>query len=89
MKELDRRLHAYRPDLADAALKATVRAARYITGTPAQITRPVVDLRDAPRPEAEAVSQALLGETVSVFEEAEAARLRSKYFGCVPGRPGW
>lgn len=84
----DRRLHAYRDDLADIALKATVRAERYTTATPARIGRPVVDMKDAPDDRSEAVSQALLGETVAVYEQADGWSWiqvdRDRYVGYVP-----
>ena len=35
----DRRLNAYRPDLADEALRGTVEAPCYVSGTPACIAR--------------------------------------------------
>jgi len=34
----DRRLNAYRPDLAEEALRGTVDAARYVSGTPATVS---------------------------------------------------
>ncbi len=88
MKKPDRRLHAYRPDLADVNLKAAVRAAEYVAGSPAQVIRPLVDMKDAPDDGSEAVSQVLLGETVAVFEEAGGWSWiqsdRDRYVGYVP-----
>ncbi len=42
---LDRRLHAFRPDLADAALQGKVEAERFVAGKPALINRAVIGLR--------------------------------------------
>ena len=41
MPDLDPRLNAYRPDLADAALEGRVAAARFVTGRPGQVARGV------------------------------------------------
>lgn len=67
----DKRLHAFRPDLADARLAGRVTAKRYVTGRPARITAHVADLRSAPRPDSGLSSQLLLGDDVTVFDEAE------------------
>jgi cell wall-associated NlpC family hydrolase len=67
---LDRRLHAFRPDLADAALQGRVEAARFVTPEPARIALPVVDLRPKPDLSAGIDTQLLLGEDISVFERA-------------------
>jgi hypothetical protein len=37
----DRRLNAYRPDLADEALRGIVAAERYVTGKGARVALPV------------------------------------------------
>lgn len=68
---LDRRLHAFRADLADEALRGQVEAARFVTGVPAQVGVPVVPLR--PRPDADCGidTELLLGEAVRVFERTE------------------
>jgi cell wall-associated NlpC family hydrolase len=67
----DARLHAFRSDLADARLKGEVAAERFVTGRPARITASVADLRKAPRPDAGVNTQALFGDDVLVFEDAE------------------
>ena len=41
----DRRLNAYRPDLAEEALRGAVEAPRYVSGTPARVAVPVAALR--------------------------------------------
>lgn len=65
---LDRRLHAFRPDLADAALEGRVEAARFIAGTPARISVPVIGLRPMADLAKGIDTELLLGETVKVFE---------------------
>lgn len=70
MTGLDRRLNAFRPDLADLRLKGRVDAARFTAGRKARVAVPVLDLRDAPAAAAGLDSQLLLGDAVTVFEEA-------------------
>ena len=66
---LDRRLYAYRPDLADAALEGRVEARSFVNPWRRRVARGVVALRRAPSPSAALDSQLLFGETVEVFEE--------------------
>ncbi len=68
---LDPRLHAFRPDLADAGLADRVSAQRYATGKPYTVTAPLVDVKGAPRSDAGQTTQALMGEAVSVFAVEE------------------
>lgn len=92
----DRRLNAYRPDLADAALRGRVEAERYVAGRPAAIVVPVADLRARPSPDAGLDTQLLHGEEVLVFEEREGwawvQAVRDGYVGHVAdtalGQPG-
>ena len=70
MTALDRRLNAYRPDLADARLENDVAADRYVDGTPGIVTRAVVDLHPRPDAASSIDTQALLGEAVTVFERS-------------------
>ncbi|GGE09680.1 peptidase P60 [Aureimonas endophytica] len=65
---LDRRLHAYRPDLADRRLEGRVAAARFVEGEPCRVAVPVAPLRRAPEPDAMQETEALFGEGVRVFE---------------------
>lgn len=71
MTMLDRRLNAFRADLADARLEGRVDAQRFATGRRARVAAPVLDLKSAPRPDAGLDTQLLMGEDVVVFEEAE------------------
>ena len=65
---LDRRLHAFRPDLAELALKGQVEADRFVSPQPASINRPVVALRPKPDLTIGIDSELLMGEEVRVFE---------------------
>ena len=70
MSDLDQRLNAYRPDLADAALEGRVSAARFVTGTVAQVQRGCAALRGTPNHDAALATQLLFGERVTCFDQA-------------------
>lgn len=65
----DRRLNAYRDDLADARLKGTVKARRFVTGKKRQVATALAPLRKDPEPGTQLSTELLFGETVTVFEE--------------------
>jgi len=65
---LDARVQAFRPDLADLALRDTVEASRYVEPVLRQCIRGVVPLLAAPEPEAPLLSQIRYGEFLDVFE---------------------
>jgi len=67
----DKRLNAFRPDLADARLKGQVEAPRFVEGQPRQVTVPVAAIHRGPQGDSMQVTQALLGETLKVFEERD------------------
>ncbi len=71
MSKLDTRLNAYRPDLANEALRGRVDASRFVKPAAMQVTAPVVAVRKNPRPDAMQLTQALLGENLNVFEVAD------------------
>ncbi len=71
MTMLDRRLNAYRPDLADERLTGQVEAARFTAGTPMQVSASVVDLRSEPRMDSGPQTQMIFGDRVRVFEEMD------------------
>ncbi|MAM11420.1 MAG: peptidase P60 [Rhizobiaceae bacterium] len=82
--ELDRRLHAFRPDLADARLSGIVHADRFAVPTPAQIIVPVAPLRPKPSEAAFIDSQLLFGEIVDIFERKSGwAWVQSRFDGYV------
>jgi hypothetical protein len=66
---LDPRIHAFRPDLADLALRDIVAAARYVEPVIRQCIRGVVPLLSSPREDSRLVSQIRYGEFLDVFEE--------------------
>lgn len=68
MTDLDLRLNAVRPDLADARLGDQVTAARNVIGRPASIAVPVADVMKAPDVHSGLNTQFLLGDEVLVFE---------------------
>lgn len=68
---LDRRLHAFRPDLADETLKGSVEAGQFVRGEPARIAVSVTQLRPAPDLARDIDTELLFGETVRVFDRAD------------------
>jgi hypothetical protein len=84
----DRRVTAARPDLAAAALRGEVEAARFVEGERRRIVGAVAPLRRSPAPDAALDTQALYGETVVVYEERDGwawAQLeRDGYVGFLP-----
>ncbi len=71
MNALDRRLHAFRPDLADIRLKGRVDAGRFVAGEPAEVISFFADLRSRPAHDAGLDTQLWCGDAVDVFERAE------------------
>ena len=67
----DTRCLAWRPDLADAALKGRFAAQRYTTPQPRTVNAPLVPLRRAPDDAAEQVSELLFGEPVRELARAD------------------
>lgn len=84
---MDRRLNAFRPDLADLRLKGRVEAARYVSPSQACVTRFFADLKAAPDEAAGVDTQLLHGDTVHVFEEKDGwswvQSARDSYVGYV------
>ncbi len=68
MSAPDPRLNAFRPDLADASLKGQVEAGRFVSGEVFVVAAPQAPLRRAPSARAPMETEALFGETVTVFE---------------------
>ena len=67
----DRRLHAYRDDLANSALRGRVTAPRYVDGRPAQVTAGLAPVLQEPRPGSPLDTFFHYGEPVCVFAEAD------------------
>lgn len=68
---LDRRRHAYRPDLADVRLQGRVGSQRFVDGIVHQVRVPLAALRKAPDATLGYETEALLGEFVRVFDDAD------------------
>jgi len=71
MPTLDPRTNPFRPDLAAKHLQGRVAATHFVDGTRQQVIEPIVDVRRAPTHEAPLDTQALLGETVTVYETTD------------------
>ena len=67
----DKRLTPARPDLAASSLKGQVKAARFVDGEDAAVTRGRLSLRANPSDGAGQVSELLFGEAVSVYERKD------------------
>jgi cell wall-associated NlpC family hydrolase len=84
----DPRVNAYRADLADRRLEGEVSAARFVDGELRQVAQPIAPVRREPGLRAALDTEALLGETVRVFDEAEGFAWvqleRDGYVGYVP-----
>lgn len=85
---LDPRRHAFRPDLAAEGLEGKVSATKFTPGTKHQVVRAAVPLRRMPEPAAPLDTEALFGETLTVYDEACGwawVQLdRDRYVGYVP-----
>lgn len=85
---LDRRLNAFRPDLAEASLRGKVEAERFVEGSKAQIVTPVVAVRPEPDLASGIDTELLMGEEVTVFERSSGwcwvKSLSDGYVGYLP-----
>jgi cell wall-associated NlpC family hydrolase len=68
MSTLDKRLHAYRDDMADVRLKGRVDAKRFVEGLAYHCIVPINGVHRAPAEDAMQLTQVLLGENVLVFD---------------------
>lgn len=86
--QLDPRRNAFRGDLAAQSLYGKVAAPRYSAGVPSQVNRSALPLRQRPAAAAGFDTEALFGETVTVYDEADGwvwVQLdRDGYVGYVP-----
>jgi len=84
----DPRVHAYREDLADAALTGRVSAARFAEARPAWCISSAVAVLDYPSVSATAVSQLLQGEGFAILDRAGGFAWgycqHDRYVGYVP-----
>ncbi|MEZ2130252.1 MULTISPECIES: NlpC/P60 family protein [unclassified Sinorhizobium] len=87
---LDRRLNAFRPDLAEAGLEGKIEAAPFVEGTKARVAIPVAALRPKPDLAMGIDTELLLGEEVTVFDRADGwcwvKALADGYVGYLPER---
>jgi hypothetical protein len=74
---LDRRLYAYKDDVADAKLRGKVQALRYVTPELRQVTVSIAPVLREPRYDAPTDTQALLGEPVHVFPDQGRLGIRA------------
>lgn len=85
---LDARRHVFRDDLAALSLRGQVVSPRYSAGSVRQVARPAVPLRREPSPNLGLETEALFGELVKVYDEAEGwawiQLQRDRYVGYVP-----
>lgn len=86
--KLDPRRNAFRPDVAALSLRGQVIAPRYVPGSLRQIVRPAVPLRREPSAALGFETEALYGEFVKVYDEADGwawiQLQRDRYVGYVP-----
>ena len=84
----DPRRHAYREGLAAESLRGEVMAQRYVTGERRQVAVPALPLRREPRFDATLDTEALFGETLTLFDESEGwawvQLSRDLYVGYIP-----
>ncbi|CAH1660852.1 NLP/P60 family lipoprotein [Hyphomicrobiales bacterium] len=71
MTILDRRINAFRPDLAARALSGQVEAVRFADPQQMRVVMASAPLRREPRPDAPLDTEALAGELAHVFEREE------------------
>jgi cell wall-associated NlpC family hydrolase len=85
---LDPRLTPARADLADLRLRGRVTAARYVAAVSRRVTAPAAPLRRAPSDTAGLDTEALLGDAVDVYDEADGFAfvqlVRDGYVGYLP-----
>ena len=84
----DPRLHAYRADLAADQLRGLVEAERFVKGEPRQVVAASLPLRREPRFDATLDTEALKGETVTLYAEGDGWAWvqidRDRYVGYMP-----
>jgi cell wall-associated NlpC family hydrolase len=71
VSDLDKRLNAFRDELADVQLQGRVVANRYVEGEAAHCVAPVSSIRKQPADDAMQITQLLLGENVLLFERSK------------------
>lgn len=69
MNALDRRIHAWRDDLAASVLRGRVEAPRFVEGEERRIIAASVPLRREPRPDRAIDTELLFGEDVMLYDQ--------------------
>lgn len=69
--ELDRRLHAFRDDLADESLKGQVASANFVGSTAYLVSAPEAPLHRSKDLSSTMETQALMGEVINIFENRD------------------
>ena len=83
MPDLDHRLHAYRPDLADVKLRGHTDAKRFVEGVIMEVVVPVTTIHREASSTAMQTTQALFGERLMAFE------IRDDWVWCQLERDGY
>ena len=85
---LDPRRHAYRDGIAAMVLKDQVKAERYVQGELRQVVAPVAPIRHLPRFDSPLLTEALVGELITIYDVEEgwgwAQASRDGYVGYIP-----
>ena len=71
MTALDRRLNAFRDDLADVRLRGRIEAPRFAAGRRARVAAPLAGLRRLPDENLAHDTELLFGDEVTVFDETD------------------
>ena len=71
MVALDPRINPFRPEIAAKYLQGKVEARRFVEGTRYEVIEPVASVRRAASHEAQLVTEALMGERVTVYETTD------------------
>ncbi|WP_026479242.1 NlpC/P60 family protein [Ahrensia sp. 13_GOM-1096m] len=86
-EKLDRRIHAFRDDLASEALKGKITAGKFVRGERRRVSSSVVDMRPKPDINLGIDTQMIYGDMVRVFDVADGwawcQSLRDNYVGYV------
>lgn len=87
-EKLDRRLNAFRDDLADETLIGKAKATKFVQGENQRINAPFIDIRPQPDLSADIDTQLLFGDIVNVFDVADGwawvQSQRDSYVGYMP-----
>ncbi len=85
---IDRRINAFREDLADEALEGKVAAKKFVKPNLGQVIQPVVSLHKKPQKGSPIDTQILMGEQVKIFEETNewhwVQSVKDDYVGYIP-----